>query len=143
MPKRFPGLWLCALTAVFALSFVWGCGDDDDDSGGAADDDETAIDDDAGFSDDDASGPDDDDGWQPVAPHREDRGAWHVVWLAGNAYEMGYQHGELMHDEIAEGMAWLDDMNVIDVVIPVAKALGFGISRSKHRFPNTSRNATA
>ncbi|MBF2046023.1 MAG: alpha/beta hydrolase [Elainella sp. C42_A2020_010] len=38
--------------------------------------------------------------WQPVAPHREDRGIIKVVWLRGTPYEMGYQHGQLLHDEI-------------------------------------------
>lgn len=39
--------------------------------------------------------------WQPVAPHREDRGIIKVVWLQGTPYEMGYQHGQYLHDEIA------------------------------------------
>ena len=39
--------------------------------------------------------------WQPVKSHREDRGMIKVVWLNGTSYEMGYQHGKLLHDEIA------------------------------------------
>ena len=39
--------------------------------------------------------------WKPIAPHREDRGPIKVVWLQGTPYEMGYQHGQLLHDEIA------------------------------------------
>ena len=39
--------------------------------------------------------------WKPIAPHREDRGPIKVVWLRGTPYEMGYQHGQLLHDEIA------------------------------------------
>ena len=39
--------------------------------------------------------------WQPVAAHREDRGIIKVVWLQGTSYEMGYQHGQYLHDEIA------------------------------------------
>lgn len=39
--------------------------------------------------------------WQPVASHREDRGIIKVVWLQGTPYEMGYQHGQYLHDEIA------------------------------------------
>lgn len=39
--------------------------------------------------------------WQPVAPHREDRGIIKVVWLQGTPYDMGYQHGQYLHDEIA------------------------------------------
>ncbi len=39
--------------------------------------------------------------WQPVEPQRRDRGPIKVVWLRGSPYEMGYQHGQLLHDEIA------------------------------------------
>ena len=39
--------------------------------------------------------------WQPVASHREDYGKIKVVWLQGTSYEMGYQHGSLLKDEIA------------------------------------------
>ncbi|HIK41010.1 C45 family autoproteolytic acyltransferase/hydolase [Thermoleptolyngbya sp. M55_K2018_002] len=39
--------------------------------------------------------------WQPVPAHREDRDLIKVVWLAGTPYDMGYQHGTLLRDEIA------------------------------------------
>jgi hypothetical protein len=39
--------------------------------------------------------------WQPVPAHREDRGVIKIVWLQGTPYEMGYQHGQYLHDEIA------------------------------------------
>ena len=39
--------------------------------------------------------------WKPVPSHRKDRGAIKVVWLQGTPYEMGYQHGKLLHNEIA------------------------------------------
>ncbi|WP_416667641.1 C45 family autoproteolytic acyltransferase/hydolase [Egbenema bharatensis] len=39
--------------------------------------------------------------WQPVSAHREDIGNIKVVWLQGTPYEMGYQHGQYLHDEIA------------------------------------------
>ena len=39
--------------------------------------------------------------WQPVPAHREERGLIKVVWLTGTPYDMGYQHGTLLHDEIA------------------------------------------
>ncbi len=42
------------------------------------------------------------EGWNPVASHRQDRGIVKVVWLQGTPYEMGYQHGKLLHDEIAD-----------------------------------------
>ncbi|MDG2614680.1 C45 family autoproteolytic acyltransferase/hydrolase [Thermoleptolyngbya sichuanensis XZ-Cy5] len=39
--------------------------------------------------------------WQPVPAHREEYGPIKVVWLAGTPYDMGYQHGTLLHNEIA------------------------------------------
>ncbi|MGF1498507.1 MAG: C45 family autoproteolytic acyltransferase/hydrolase [Elainellaceae cyanobacterium] len=39
--------------------------------------------------------------WQPVPAHKEKRGNINVVWLQGTPYEMGYQHGQLLRDEIA------------------------------------------
>jgi hypothetical protein len=33
-------------------------------------------------------------------PTREQRGAYTVVWLSGSPYEIGYQHGTLLHDEL-------------------------------------------
>ncbi|WP_163700044.1 C45 family autoproteolytic acyltransferase/hydolase [Adonisia turfae] len=39
--------------------------------------------------------------WQPVPSHREDYGKIKVVWLQGTPYEMGYQQGSLLKDEIA------------------------------------------
>lgn len=39
--------------------------------------------------------------WQPTAPHREDHGIIRVVWQQGTPYEMGYQHGQFLHEEIA------------------------------------------
>jgi hypothetical protein len=38
--------------------------------------------------------------WRPVASHRVDQGNIKVVWLTGTPYEMGFQHGSLLHDEI-------------------------------------------
>ncbi len=39
--------------------------------------------------------------WTPITPHREDRGSIKVVWLQGTPYQMGWQHGRFLHDEIA------------------------------------------
>lgn len=60
--------------------------------------------------------------WQPVPAHREERGIIKVVWLQGTPYEMGYQHGQLLHDEIAS----LDEE-----VIRIAGFVGrsFGLSK--------------
>lgn len=60
--------------------------------------------------------------WQPVESHREDRGIIKVVWLKGTPYEMGYQHGQLLHDEIA---------SIGPDVIQLASFVGKGLALSK------------
>lgn len=68
--------------------------------------------------------------WQPVAPHREDRGAIKVVWLQGTPYEMGYQHGKLLHDEIASlGPAVLEGLRF------AGRGLGLSRLAMRRSFP--------
>lgn len=71
--------------------------------------------------------------WQPVPSHREDRGIIKAIWLQGTPYEMGYQHGELLHDEIAE--MGTEALSVLRLV-----GRGFGLSRlSAYRsYPDVS-----
>lgn len=69
--------------------------------------------------------------WQPVAPHREDRGPIKVVWLAGTPYEMGYQHGQLLHDEIASL-----GQEPIDIARFIGKGFGFGRLAAKRSYPS-------
>ena len=111
---------IVAMIAMVLFLGFFACGDDgddddNDDSGPADDDDDDAVDD-----DDD----NDDQPWEPVAPHRETREHFTVVWLAGTAYEMGYQQGELMHDELAAEIAWLNAYHLVDILIPIANWLG-------------------
>ncbi|MBW4464620.1 MAG: C45 family peptidase [Pegethrix bostrychoides GSE-TBD4-15B] len=63
---------------------------------------------------------------QPVASHRADRGNIKVVWLQGTAYEMGFQHGTLLHDEIASmGEKIIDSLDIA--------GRGLGLSRLAER----------
>lgn len=68
--------------------------------------------------------------WQPVPSHREDYGKIKVVWLQGTPYEMGYQHGSLLKDEIASlGQEVISSLNFL--------GRGFALSRlaRKRSFP--------
>lgn len=120
-------LVFCLLTCLFAIQC--GQGDDDDSADDDLADDDVADDD---VADDDAIDDDlDDDAvdddtaeWEPVEPHREDRGIWTVVWLSGTPYEMGYQQGELLHEELAAGIDWLNTYHLIDLLLPLARLLG-------------------
>jgi len=42
--------------------------------------------------------------WMPVLPKREQHGIWTIVWLSGTPYEMGFQQGQLLHDQIENGI---------------------------------------
>ncbi|NJN85862.1 MAG: alpha/beta hydrolase [Leptolyngbyaceae cyanobacterium SL_7_1] len=69
--------------------------------------------------------------WQPIAPHREKRGNIQVVWLQGTPYDMGYQHGQMLHDEIVTIGA-----DALRVAGFVGKGLGFGRLAEKRTYPN-------
>ncbi|HHP7243888.1 MAG TPA: C45 family autoproteolytic acyltransferase/hydrolase [Elainellaceae cyanobacterium] len=68
--------------------------------------------------------------WQPTPPRREDYGKIKVVWLEGSPYEMGVQHGELLHDEIASmGREAIRTLNFF------GQALGLGRLSRRRSFP--------
>jgi hypothetical protein len=68
--------------------------------------------------------------WQPTPPKREDFGKIKVVWLQGTPYEMGYQHGELLHDEIATmGREVINTLNFF------GRALGLERLSRRRSFP--------
>lgn len=68
--------------------------------------------------------------WQPVEPHREDRGIIKVIWQQGTPYEMGYQHGQLLHEEIAA-----IGPNIIKAAAFAGKGLALGRLASKRTYP--------
>jgi hypothetical protein len=40
-------------------------------------------------------------------PRRENRDGYKLVWLEGSAYDMGYQHGKLLHEEIGQAVQFV------------------------------------
>ena len=74
-----------------------------------------------GCNDDDNSTPKE---WQPVEPKMEKHGRYTVVWLKGTPYEMGYQHGEMLYDVIAEAMVFVENDEVLSLLPEIAKGLG-------------------
>jgi hypothetical protein len=68
--------------------------------------------------------------WQPVAPHREDHGILKVVWLQGTPYEMGYQHGQYLHEEIAS----LPD-EVLEALRFAGRGLALGRLAARRSYP--------
>ncbi|MDP8255561.1 MAG: C45 family peptidase [Candidatus Alcyoniella australis] len=106
---------LTILLLCCSLLFALGCDQDDDD------DDDDQADDDAVDDDDDD---DDDEDWEPVPPHREQYERFSIVWLGGTPYEMGYQHGQLLHEELAAGYDWLNSLIPMDLALDVLRTLG-------------------
>lgn len=68
--------------------------------------------------------------WQPRPAGRVDVGNIKVVWLEGSPYEMGYQHGQLLHDEIESlGREIITSLNFF------GRALGLGRFSRRRSFP--------
>jgi len=69
--------------------------------------------------------------WMPIPSKREDFGKIKVVWLEGTPYEMGYQHGDLLRDEIASmGREVISSLNFF------GRALGLGRLSRRRSFPD-------
>ncbi len=138
------------ITTTLALlaALASGCSDDGSGAGldaGADGDADTDADTDADAdTDTDADGDTDagpDGGadagpWEAVPSHREDRDGYIVVWLQGTPYEMGYQHGTLLHDEIQWGMESSTYINQIQAIVPIAATLGISDVAYAHSYPS-------
>lgn len=64
-----------------------------------------------------------------IPPHRVDYGSIKVVWLQGTPYEMGYQHGQLLRDEIGSIPHWY-----VTVITGLAKYLGLAKFAQRRSF---------
>lgn len=127
-------LFLLLLSAVI-VCWLGACGDDDDDD--QAGDDDTG-DDDADDDDttDDDTADDDDEPWEPVEPHRESYENWTIVWLAGAPYEMGLQQGQMLHEELAAGIDWLNTGHLLDIALPILRWLGLVDLAEQNSYPD-------
>lgn len=113
-----------------------GCETEDDEGNDKSDDTEDDDDDATDDDDDMTTDDDDDDDWEPVSSHREEHGIWTVIWLVGTPYEMGYQQGTLLHDELAAGIDWLNSMHLIDIIVPLANLLGLFDLAYENSYPD-------
>ncbi|MFM7427607.1 MAG: C45 family autoproteolytic acyltransferase/hydrolase [Elainella sp.] len=68
--------------------------------------------------------------WQPVPAHKEKIGNINVVWLTGTPYEMGFQHGQLLKQEIASL-----SQPVITLLDIVGRGIGLARLAEKRSFP--------
>jgi hypothetical protein len=72
----------------------------------------------------------------PPASRREDRPPFIVVWLEGSAYAMGYQHGTLLHEELARGIAESEYVSQILSILPIARLLGLDDYARSQSYPD-------
>jgi hypothetical protein len=71
-------------------------------------------------------------------PGREERGNIHVVRLAGTAYEMGLQHGELLADGLAEGVAYVESDPFFSLALSLALSEGFDVDATANSYPDVA-----
>jgi len=75
-------------------------------------------------------------GLEPVEPHREERGGYTVVWLAGTPFEMGQQHGDLLGDELEAGIEGSSYVQQILDLLPLARLLGLDTMALDQSYPS-------
>ncbi len=74
--------------------------------------------------------------WMPVAPKRETQGIWTIVWLSGTPYEMGYQHGQLLHDQLEKGIKDSQYVSDLKWQISIAGTVGLDNFASLNSYPD-------
>ena len=57
-------------------------------------------------------------------PSRKSAGRYTVVWLSGSHYEMGYQHGQLLKEELRDGVKSIDDDVMLKAMFVMAEMYG-------------------
>jgi hypothetical protein len=62
-------------------------------------------------------------GDEAFEPRRETRGLYTVAWVAGDAYEMGYQQAELLRPELLEGLEEIERNLLLKGMLAIARDL--------------------
>ena len=68
-------------------------------------------------------------------PHREARGRYIIAWLKGTPYEMGYQHGQLLRQELTEGVKEIEKNLLLKGMFALAKDKGYVDLARKNSYP--------
>jgi hypothetical protein len=55
---------------------------------------------------------------------QDERDGIAVVWLEGTPYEMGYQHGETLHEELAQGVQEFEDDFLLSAMLSASESSG-------------------
>ncbi|MBN1944034.1 MAG: hypothetical protein JW797_00085 [Bradymonadales bacterium] len=72
-----------------------------------------------------------------IEPQRQTVGRFTLVWLSGTPYEMGYQHGELLYEELAAAMVYLQEDPTLSSLESLARTLGILDLAYANSYPDT------
>ena len=72
----------------------------------------------------------------PVEPHVEKVDQYTIVYLAGTPYEMGVQQGELLHDIIADAVAFVQADLTLSAIPLIAKDMGIIDIAKENSYPD-------
>ena len=123
---RFAKVGLLLLLVILLGFASFGCDDDEDKYCVAYDG--------ADEDDDDDDNDDDDTGdWEPISPHKMSSNGFTIVWLSGSPYEMGFQQGTILREELRAGTEWLGIL--VDLILPLARLLNFDDLAMSNSYP--------
>ena len=74
--------------------------------------------------------------WTPILPKKEKHGIWNVIWVSGTPYEMGFQQGQLLYDEIANGIKNSEYVKEIKSQITIASLAQVDKYASMNSYPD-------
>ncbi|HNZ54184.1 MAG TPA: C45 family autoproteolytic acyltransferase/hydrolase [bacterium] len=74
--------------------------------------------------------------WTPILPKKEKHGIWNVIWVSGTPFEMGFQQGQLLYDEIANGIKNSEYVKEIKSQITIASLASVDKYASMNSYPD-------
>ncbi len=122
MKKQNQAWILILLVGMLSAMLMIACGSDDEETADTDGDEDGDTSDDDDDDDDTDGDEEDDDG--VIGPKMEKMGLYNVVWLHGTPYEMGYQHGELLHDIIGEAVEFVLADPIMRYIPDIAESAG-------------------
>lgn len=76
-----------------------------------------------------------DAGYPSVEPKKEQHGIYKVVWLKGTPYEMGFQQGTLLKEELKKGLEFIKNDPLLSQQEQMAKDMGVMDIAIKQSYP--------
>ena len=74
---------------------------------------------------------------EPKATSKSEmRGRFKIVWLKGTPYEMGYQHGQELHDELEEALAFIEGDPLFSTMVSTATSMGITDLAYENSYPD-------